>query len=126
MTLFLLVCARDADITFKSHDNVLLSIHRKNLETSTGGFPPAEFFSSSSSAGARDGGDKEAEEGEEEVVQLSEDAETLEVLFQFVYPRHHPVLRASETPFPLLAALAEAAEKYQVFAAVNICNIRME
>ncbi|KAG5352783.1 hypothetical protein C0989_000445 [Termitomyces sp. Mn162] len=87
-------------------DNVLFGIHRKNLQTSTGVFPPAEF--------SPDG----------EVVQLSEDAETLEILFQFVYPRRHPTLL--ETPFLILAKVSEAAEKYQVFAAMNICNIRME
>ncbi|KAH0581491.1 hypothetical protein H2248_011206 [Termitomyces sp. 'cryptogamus'] len=96
----------DADITFKSSDHVLFGIHRKNLQTSTGVFPPAEF--------SPDG----------EVVQLSEDAETLEILFQFVYPRRHPTLL--ETPFLILAKVSEAAEKYQVFAAMNICNIRME
>ncbi|KAG6875708.1 hypothetical protein C0992_002788, partial [Termitomyces sp. T32_za158] len=51
--------------------------------------------------------------------------ETLELLFAFVYPWQHPTLRSSETPFALLSKLAEAAEKYQVFAAVNICNVRM-
>ncbi|KAG6883723.1 hypothetical protein C0993_004303, partial [Termitomyces sp. T159_Od127] len=106
-------CASDADITFRSRDNRLLSVHRKNLETSTGGFPPAELV-----AAALDDDDNEA-------VPLSEDAETLELLFAFVYPWQHPALRSSQTPFALLEKLAEAAEKYEVFAAVNICNVRM-
>ncbi|KAG6872286.1 hypothetical protein C0995_011229 [Termitomyces sp. Mi166 len=101
-------CDSDADITFKSSNGVLFCIHRKNLETSTGGFAPGEFSAN----------------GEEEVVSLSEDFETLELLFQFVYPRRHPSLL--KTPFPLLDSLAEAAKKYQVFAAITICNVRME
>ncbi|KAF7354023.1 hypothetical protein MVEN_01089100 [Mycena venus] len=41
----------------------------------------------------------------------------------FIYPRRHPALDG--IAFADLAALAEAAEKYQVFSAMNICRIRM-
>ncbi|KAG6883124.1 hypothetical protein C0993_007734, partial [Termitomyces sp. T159_Od127] len=93
--------ASDADITFRSRDDRLLSVHRKSLETSTGVFPPAERV-----AAAGDDDDDKA-------VSLSEDAETLKLLFTFVYPWQHPALRSSETPFKLLEKLAEAAEKYE-------------
>lgn len=101
-----LVCAKDADVTFVSSDNVLFKIHRKHLESNAVAFPPAEFDTC------------------EEVVQLTEASETLELLFQFVYPRRHPNLET--TPFEILSPLAEAAEKYEAFAAMNICNIRMK
>jgi hypothetical protein len=48
---------------------------------------------------------------------------TLELLFQFCYPDHRPDVEALE--FDALALLAEAAEKYQVFPAMNICKICM-
>ncbi|KAJ7114177.1 hypothetical protein C8R43DRAFT_961418 [Mycena crocata] len=95
----------DADVIFRSSDNVLFGIHRPNLETNTEGFPPPEISTS------------------DEIVSLSESSATLELLFQFIYPRRHPAL--DEIPFSDLASLAEAAEKYQVFSAMNICRIRM-
>jgi hypothetical protein len=48
---------------------------------------------------------------------------TLELLFQFCYPDHRPDVEALE--FDALALLAEAAEKYQVFPAMNVCKIYM-
>jgi hypothetical protein len=56
-------------------------------------------------------------------VGLPETAVTLELLFQFIYPQRHPAL--DTTPFEILEPLAEAAEKYQVFPAMNICHIRL-
>ncbi|KAG5637526.1 hypothetical protein H0H81_004222 [Sphagnurus paluster] len=98
--------AGNADVTFVSSDEVLFYIHRKNLETNAEGFPSAEFDT---------GG---------EIVPLTETAVTLELLFQFIYPRRHPDLE--DTTFEILAPLAEAAEKYQVFSAMTICKIRMK
>ncbi|KAJ7907671.1 hypothetical protein B0H13DRAFT_2018273 [Mycena leptocephala] len=98
--------APDADVTFQSSDGVLFCVHRVNLQTHTEGFPPAEI----------------ATQGE--VCPLSESSSILEVLFQFIYPRRHPAL--DNMPFAKVAALAEAAEKYQVYSAMNICHLRMK
>ncbi|KAJ7501090.1 hypothetical protein B0H11DRAFT_1993574 [Mycena galericulata] len=95
----------DADIIFKSSDGVLFHIHRKNLEVCTEGFPPGELLTTG------------------EVVDLPETSTTLDLLFQFMYPQRHPAL--DTTPFEVLEPLAEAAEKYQVFPAMNICHIRL-
>ncbi|KAJ7095647.1 hypothetical protein C8R44DRAFT_684383, partial [Mycena epipterygia] len=95
----------NADVTFKSSDGVLFHIHRKNLEVCAEGFPPGEIST------------------EGEVVELIETSVTLELLFQFMYPQRHPALNT--TPFEVLHPLAEAAEKYQVFPAMNICHIRL-
>ncbi|KAF7372852.1 hypothetical protein MSAN_00491200 [Mycena sanguinolenta] len=95
----------DADVTLKSSDGVLFRIHRKNLEVCTEGFPPSEISS------------------EGEVVELTETSVTLEIPFQFMYPQRHPAL--DTTSSEVLEPLAEAAEKYQVFPAMNICHIRM-
>ncbi|KAG5637533.1 hypothetical protein H0H81_004229 [Sphagnurus paluster] len=92
--------ASDADVEFFSSDNVLFHIHRKNLEANTGAFPSAKLLP------------------------LAEDAATLELLFQFIYPQRHPYLE--NTPFKELSPLAEAVEKYKVFPAMHICRIRMK
>ncbi|KAJ6538085.1 hypothetical protein B0H19DRAFT_961760 [Mycena capillaripes] len=97
----------DADVTFKSSDGVLFHVHRKNLEVCSEGFPPAEIPITQG-----------------EIVSLEEAAVTLEVLFQFMYPQRHPAL--DTTSFEVLEPLAEAAEKYQVFPAMNICHIRLK
>ncbi|KAJ7170782.1 hypothetical protein C8R43DRAFT_981034 [Mycena crocata] len=98
---------QDADISFRSRDHILFRVHIKNLETHSDGFPPSAICAP----------------GSNEVVDLSEPAETLELLFQYMYPQRQPDLNMIE--FPLLADLSEAAEKYQVYSAMDICRIFM-
>lgn len=57
------------------------------------------------------------------MVDLTEPAATLELLFQYMYPQRQPDL--NEIDLPLLAELAEAVEKYQVYSAMDICKIFM-
>ncbi|KAJ7473304.1 hypothetical protein FB451DRAFT_1248958 [Mycena latifolia] len=97
--------APDADVIFQSCDGTLFGIHRVNLQTNTEGFPPPEISTNG------------------EIVSLSEDSVTLELLFQFIYPRRQPVL--DNIRFENLSALAEAAEKYQVFSAMSVCRLHM-
>ncbi|KAG6872283.1 hypothetical protein C0995_011226 [Termitomyces sp. Mi166 len=97
--------ASDADVVFQSSDNVLFHLHRKNLETQAAGFPPSEF--------STDG----------EIVSLTEDAATLENLFEYVYPRRHPEVELLSVDE--LLKLAEAAEKYEVFNVMNMCRTRI-
>ncbi|KAF7978043.1 hypothetical protein HWV62_1661 [Athelia sp. TMB] len=99
-------CADDADVTFRSCDGTLFKIHRKNLESCSEGFSPPPGVSS-----------------RDEIVSLTENKDTLDLLFQYIYPHRHPDL--AEIDFKQLAELAEAAEKYQVFAAMTICNVYM-
>ncbi|KAG6918578.1 hypothetical protein DXG01_013380 [Tephrocybe rancida] len=87
-----------ADVVFQSRDGMRFSIHRTNLETHTGGFPPSEFKTL------------------DEVVHLTEDAVTMDLLFQFVYPRRLPDVNMM--CFEFVFPLAEAAEKYEVFSAM--------
>ena len=100
------VFSSDADVIFESADGVLLHIHRKNLEICTGAFPPSEIPTN------------------EEHVLLSESGETLELLFKFVYPARHPGLE--DFGIDVVAPLAEAAEKYEVYSAMNVCQQRMK
>ena len=82
-------------------------MHRKNLESASEGFSPPE------------GTNVQAE-----IVPLTEDQDTLRMLFQYMSPQRHSDLKGIE--FKRLADLSEAAEKYQVYPAMLICNIRME
>jgi len=59
-----------------------------------------------------------------EPVPLTESSNVLELIFQFVHPRKQPGL--DDTDFPLFLAVAEAAEKYEVYSAMNICQLRMK
>lgn len=97
------VCSPEADVVFQSNDGVNFLIHKINLQTSADGFPPAEF----------------ATKGE--TVQLTETAATLELLFRFVYPQELPDLENEE--FETIYSLAEAAEKYRVYAAIALCKV---
>jgi hypothetical protein len=101
------VCAADSDLTFLSSDNVLFKVHRRNLEMLTEGFAAPAMVS-----------------GEGEVVQLVEPAAVLELLFQYVYPQRHPKLNLVD--FEILNGLAEAAEKYQVYPALENCKAVMQ
>ncbi|KIK51504.1 hypothetical protein GYMLUDRAFT_234035 [Collybiopsis luxurians FD-317 M1] len=91
----------DADLIIQSSDNIHFHVHKINLQYTTGGFPPADISN------------------DKEIVHFTESSATLELLFQFVYPRQFPSLRSLD--FDSLLLLAEAAEKYQVFAACNAC-----
>ncbi|KAJ3841342.1 hypothetical protein F5878DRAFT_639687 [Lentinula raphanica] len=96
--------AADADIVILSSDDVQFRLHRKRLELNSGVFPPAELAETSSN----------------EVVRLTESGETLELFFQSMYPQKFPSL--SGLKVDLLFELAEAAEKYEVFPLISICE----
>jgi hypothetical protein len=100
------VSAADSDVTFVSSDGVLFCIHKINLTVSAGGFAPQVF------------------ETQGENIHFAETAQTLELLFQFCYPDYYPDIEVLE--FSEFAMLAETAEKYQVFSAMNVCKIRMK
>ncbi|KAJ7157837.1 hypothetical protein C8R46DRAFT_1113284 [Mycena filopes] len=103
-------CAADADLTISSSDGVLFKVYRRNLEAHSPVF-----------AGA--GSSTQPENGQD-IVELSESSETLELLFQFMYPQPQPNLQVLE--FALIAGLAEAAEKYEVYSALTLCRMRMK
>ncbi|KAG5639915.1 hypothetical protein DXG03_002392 [Asterophora parasitica] len=79
-----------------------------NLDLTCEGFPPlAPEFQS-------DG----------EIVALTENSTTLDLMFRFVYPRRMPNL--DDVEFSVLASLAEAVEKYQVYTAEQLYVMFME
>ncbi|KAF5393082.1 hypothetical protein D9757_001264 [Collybiopsis confluens] len=93
----------DADVIFRSSDNVLFRLHKQNLECTTGGFPPANTPSHP-----------------DDIVSLSESAKVLETLFTAAYPLPFPSMR--DLDFDSLLELADAAEKYQVFSIIQACR----
>ena len=94
----------DDVIVFRSSDGTLFNIHRCNLRCTTDG--PLAI-------------DLPAVAGE--TVELTEDADTLETLFAFVYPGAHPSLK--DRPFVEFMRIAEAAEKYRIAPALSVCNL---
>ena len=105
------VNAPDSDITLRSIDGVLFRVHRKNLEVHSEVFAAAESISIP------------VVNESTEVVQLSESAESLNLLLQFMYRQRQPDLL--DLPFATLADLVEAVEKYEVFSAMKNCELSM-
>ncbi|KAF8902371.1 hypothetical protein CPB84DRAFT_859909 [Gymnopilus junonius] len=97
---------QDSDVQIKSADGFIFRLHRTLLEMNTGAFPGPEVST----------------EGEESVP-LTEKANVLAILFSFIYPKRHPDL--DDLNFQTVAGVAEAAGKYEVFAAINTCNARL-
>ncbi|TFK64136.1 hypothetical protein BDN72DRAFT_846886 [Pluteus cervinus] len=102
-------CQPDADITIVSGDDVRYDLHKKNLAISTGGFPPLEFSRTSEV---------------NEQANLPERAYILDLLFQFVYPQRYPDIKSLK--IDVLSELADAAEKYEVYGAISMCNVIMQ
>lgn len=102
------VNAKDADIILRSSDGISFRVYRKDLEAYSEGFvaPPSG------------NGDFMVE-----TVELSETYDVLQLLLQFMRKQRQPDIKNIE--FRLLADLAEAAEKYEVYAAIQLCHIYM-
>lgn len=58
-----------------------------------------------------------------EVVALSESSQVLDIVLD-VYPS--PPCQLDTLPFSTLYQVAEAAEKYQIFAVMEICRLLMQ
>ncbi|TFY52143.1 hypothetical protein EVJ58_g10175 [Rhodofomes roseus] len=101
-------CSPDSDNTVSSSDGVLFKLHRTNLGVHSDIFPGVE-----ANVPVQD-----------EIVALEEEASTLELLFQYVYPQRQPDL--SKLNVRKLALLAEAAEKYSVYSAMEVCRLYMQ
>ncbi|KZT69447.1 hypothetical protein DAEQUDRAFT_710338 [Daedalea quercina L-15889] len=102
-----LFCSQDADLTISSSDGVVFKVHRLNLGFHSDVFPGIE----------------PGVPVQDEIVPLAEKASTLELLFQFVYRQRQPDL--SKVDVDELALLAEAAEKYSIYSAMEVCKLNM-
>jgi len=95
-----------------SSDGVVFKVSRKYLEAATAGFPSFE-----------------AVLVDQQSVALQEPSEVLELLFQFMHPRSEDQqfrqTSVMEISPNLFFEVAEAAEKYLMFGAVNLFVPRM-
>ncbi|KAF5388920.1 hypothetical protein D9757_005134 [Collybiopsis confluens] len=99
-----------SNLTLQSSNLVLFKVHRLNLEMHSQVFADA----ADSTGGPT---------SENEVVSLSESDSVLELLLQYMYLQPQPDLR--EVEWEVMKGLAEAVEKYEVYAAMGVCQQRM-
>jgi hypothetical protein len=86
---------KDGDVTIRSSDRVLFRVHKVNLAIASEAFPSIVGTSASS----------------DEVVDFTEDAKTLDILFHFAYPSR-PIPNLGSLSFKELMEVAEAAGKW--------------
>lgn len=105
-------CELPVDIVLKSSDGSLVGAHHGNLAHFSEAFPVPGSVKTTDAP-----------------IDLPEDGETLRVLMQFMHHQRLPNLadhvpNLFKKPTKLLA-LAEAAEKYLVYSAMGMCNLRI-
>jgi hypothetical protein len=93
-------------VKLNSSDGQVFGAHQRNLEVFSDAFPMAGSTTA------------------KEVVTLEENAEVLQLILQFMHNTRQP--NVSKLPFSTLAPLAEAVEKYMIYAAMQICHTHME
>lgn len=100
------------DLTFRSSDDVVFKVHRKNLAAHSAAFAAA-------------GETTHPEKANEEEIRLQdpETAAVLDLLFQYMYPQPQPDLQ--HVNFRVFVALAETVEKYEVYSALPAVRTRM-
>jgi len=91
----------------RSSDGVLFKVFSKDLEAHSEAFPSPDIVKPDAN----------------EVVALSETSQVLELLLQYMRRQRQPDIESIE--FDVLAPLAEAVEKYQVFSATEVCKANM-
>ena len=92
-------------MTVKSLDGKLFKVLRQNLEINTGAFPDTNSDS------------------QEDVISLKEPGRIVKIVLQFVRPQKHPTLK--DLDFDTLLGVAKAVAKYEVFSAMNMCELRL-
>ncbi|KAF8988976.1 hypothetical protein BDQ17DRAFT_1314540 [Cyathus striatus] len=107
MSLKCAQCDLPADLILQSCDEKLFHTHSISLAMLSHGFPLT------------------LSPVEREIVKLEETSEVLEILLRFMHPmQEQPDLR--ELSIELLAGVAQAAEKYLVYLAMQACSLRMQ
>jgi hypothetical protein len=94
-------------VTLRSCDGVLFCVHRKNLEVHSEAFAGGQAFST-----------------QNEVVDLTETASVLDLLFHYIYPQVPPKL--DDVDINLLIGLAEASRKYFFHAVIESCELQLK
>ncbi|KAF9031707.1 hypothetical protein BDZ89DRAFT_616349 [Hymenopellis radicata] len=102
-------CTADVDLVLRSSDGIQFGAHLQYLSFSTAAFSIP---------------DNVLKLDQTEVVDLSEDATTLEIILKFVHPQRPPA--ADNIADDLLVQIAEAVEKYGVYPGMEVCRLRMK
>ncbi|TEB37753.1 hypothetical protein FA13DRAFT_707099 [Coprinellus micaceus] len=104
-------CTLALDIVLRSCDQVFIGAHQANLARFSEGFPSSDEVTAP-----------------EKPIDLTETGEVLALLVHFMHKSRHPNLAniaKGKAPRKTLFALAEAAEKYAVYPAMCVCNLRI-
>ncbi|KIY61923.1 hypothetical protein CYLTODRAFT_476584 [Cylindrobasidium torrendii FP15055 ss-10] len=104
-------CSETVDIIFKSSDGKLIGAHCARLCQYSPFFPLAPV-----------------EDGvlvpPKEPLELAEASEVLKILMHYFHPKH-PLPETDLIPISRLEALAEAARKYDLHSAIEVCRLAM-
>lgn len=101
------VNAQDGDVVVQSSDNILFRLHRKNIEAYAGAFPLQATSTIKDLP----------------TIMVPEPASVLQMVFEYLRPQRYPNL---DSMWGMrLSAFANAIEKYEVFAAMQLCVARM-
>jgi hypothetical protein len=97
-------CNLAVDVILASSDGVHFGFHTQNILIFAGAFPACDTEDSN-------------------VISLSESADVVSLLLQYMHQQRQP--DSSKFKFDILSRLADAVEKYNVFSAIEVCNIHM-
>ncbi|KAL4264990.1 hypothetical protein AB1N83_000283 [Pleurotus pulmonarius] len=104
-------CRLPVDVIIKCSDGTSHGAHARNLEFHCDSFPLRSFDS-----------DLDLNNPVEEII-VAEDGETMALLCKFIHRQKQPDLETLE--WAQFARLAAAVEKYGVFAAMEVCKMKM-
>lgn len=105
------------DIMAISSDGVSFPLHRGNTLAYSGNFPLPLVTSPNPGYGVVLTSQRRG------TITLPEDSEVLKVVFEYFYQKRYPDLE--DKPFHLLVAIADAVEKYKIYAAMHPCTSRL-
>ncbi|KAF9495927.1 hypothetical protein BDN71DRAFT_806873 [Pleurotus eryngii] len=104
-------CRLLVDVNIKCSDGTSYGAHARNLEFHCDSFPLRSFDS-----------DPDPNDLVEEII-VEEDGQTMALLCKFIHRQRQPDLETLD--WPQFAKLAAAVEKYGVFAAMEVCKMKM-
>jgi gamma-glutamyltranspeptidase len=102
------ISAIDPDVTLQSCDEKQFKVNMHDLQTYSAGFSPPSL----------------TQFKRDDVVKLSEPSSVIKLLLQYMKPGPQPDL--SKVDFEDLAGLAEAAQKYVVWSAIEVTKLQMQ
>ena len=106
-----------ADLILRSSDDIRFFVRTQDLSAHSTIFAAAGECSGSETVATKGNGSAL------DIVDVSESSTTLETLLQFMRRQPQPDVAAMD--FEMLSSVAEAAEKYEVYAAIQVLTISM-